>query len=172
MVYFACRNAATTRLMLTVVTVVCVAVSTVIALTALGLSTARASAAQVARHDLTGTVVVPFAASSDPVSCGLTVDQALAVLGREVAEAPCASGPLGSWSDVYAGTPVEVFDESGALLGTTYLTGGVASGGVVTFDFALADVPDSADYGIQVNARGVETVHLANGKRSVSLDLR
>jgi hypothetical protein len=170
MVYFACRNAATTKLMLTVVTLVCVAVAAVIAVTTFGLSVARASAVQVVHHDLTGTVVVPFGTSSDPVSCGLTVDEALAVLGHDVAEAPCAAGPLGDWSDVYAGTPVEVTDEAGVLLGTTHLTGGVASGGAVTFDFALEDVPASATYGVQVNARGVVPVTVEDG--SLSLDLR
>jgi hypothetical protein len=174
MVYFACSSTATTRRMLAIVAAVSLAVALVIVglLLSLGLSTAAAK--QDVRHDVSGTVVVPFGASSDPVSCYLLLDEALAVLGGETS-APCPAGPLGGWTDVADGTEVVVTDAGGVVLASAQLTGGVAEGGTVTFTFAADDVPAADHYRFSLNARGAverSADALARDGWKVLLDLR
>ncbi len=174
MVYFDCRTERSTKLMLSIVGAVTGAVAAFIGMVVLDLSVSGASAGQSPTHDVTGTVVVPFGVSSDPVSCYLSLDQAFAVLGGEATE-PCPSGPLGDYGDVAEGTQVRVLDGSGALLGSAPLTDGVADGGAVTFAFAVEDVPVASAYQFQVNTRGAESITLDRLTRNgwkAQIDLR
>ncbi len=174
MVYFDCRTERSTKLMLSIVGAVTGAVAAFFAMVMVDLNLADASAGQGRSHDITGTVVVPFGVSAEPISCHLSLDQALAVLGGE-ATAPCPSGPLGSYSDVAESTQVRVLDGTGMPLGTARLTDGVADRGTVTFAFAVKDVPVSDAYQFAVNSRGAERVTLGRVSRDgwkVRIDLR
>jgi hypothetical protein len=174
MVYFDCGTERSTKLMLSIVGAVTGAVAAFLGMVTLDLSVAGASADESRTQALSGTVVVPFGVSSEPVSCHLSVDQALAVLGGEATE-PCPSGPLGGYGDVADGARIRVLDGAGAELASTRLTGGVAEGGTVTFGFEVEGVPVSDTYQFQVNTRGAERFsldRLARDGWNARIDLR
>lgn len=148
------NNDAATRRVLAVVVSVLAALMVLTGLLLNGGSAVVAATDTSDRRNVHGTVVVPFGVSSEPVSCRLSMDVALAVLGGETA-APCPEGTLGGWSDVHDGTPVRLTDDTGVLLAETELVGGLADGGTVTFSFVVPDVPDAAGYGVEVGRRGV-----------------
>jgi hypothetical protein len=171
---FDSRTERSTKLTLRIVGAVSGGVAAFLGIVVLVLGVGGASADQGGSHDLAGTVVVPFGVSSDPVSCHLSLNRALAVLGQETS-APCPAGPLGDWSDVAEGTDVWVQDGSGRLLGHARLTDGVADGGTVTFAFEVDDVPEADAYRFTVNTRGPVTYPLAQVVRSgweAEIDLR